>query len=72
MPPHRQRPVSEAQVRYAHLRALIDIRLAELVGALGRHEANRANWQRPDALATVDRKLNEALSAFEDERRAGR
>ena len=62
---HRQKPVSEAQTRYAHLRALIDIRIAELIGALDRHEANRSNWQRADALATVDRKLSEALSNFE-------
>ncbi len=62
---HRQKPVSEAQTRYAHLRALIDIRLAELIGALDRHETNRSNWQRPGALATVDRKLREALSTFE-------
>ncbi len=62
---HRQKPVSEAQTRYAHLRALIDIRLAELIFALDRHEANRSNWRRPDALATVDSKLREALSTFE-------
>lgn len=62
---HPQKAVSEAQTRYAHLRALIDIRLAELLGALDRHEAKRSNWQRPNALATVDRKLNEALLAFE-------
>ncbi len=61
---HRQEPVSEAQTRYAHLRALIDIRLAELVAALDRHEANRGNWQRPDALASVDYKLSDALSAL--------
>lgn len=60
----RQQPVSDAQTRYAHLRALIDIRLAELIGALDRHEANRSNWRRPDPLAAVDRKLKEALSAF--------
>jgi len=61
----RQKPVSEAQTRYAHIRALIDIRLAEFIGALDRHEANRSNWERPDALATIDRKLSEALSTLE-------
>lgn len=61
---HRQRPVSEPQTRYAHLRALIDIRLAELIDALDRHEANRSNWQRPCALATIDGKLIEALSTL--------
>jgi hypothetical protein len=61
---HRQEPVSEAQTRYALLCALIDIRLAELIAALDRHEAHRSNWQRPDALASVDRKLSDALSAL--------
>jgi len=61
---HRQEPVTEAQTRYAHLRALIDIRLAELIAALDRHEAHRGNWQRPDALASVDHKLSDALSAL--------
>ena len=61
---HRQKPVSEAQTRYAHLRALIDIRLAELISALLRHEANRCNWQHPGALEVVDRKLSEAVSSF--------
>lgn len=67
---HRQKPVSEAQARYAHLRALIDVRLAELVSALDRHEANRGNWQRPSALAAVDGKLNEALTSLEGRRDA--
>ena len=62
---HRHRPVSDAQTRYAHLRALIDIRLAELGAALDRHEAHRGNWQHPDTLEAVDRKLIEALSTFE-------
>jgi len=43
---------------------LIEIRLVELIDALG-HEADRNNWQRLNDLAVVDRKLSEALSSLD-------
>ena len=65
MSTHREKRPSDAQAQYAHLRALIDIRLAEVQAALDRHEANRMNWQRPGTLASVDGRLAELLSFLE-------
>jgi hypothetical protein len=56
---------SETQARYAHLHALIEIRLAELIDALERHEADRNNWHRSHDLTIVDRTLSEALASLD-------
>jgi hypothetical protein len=53
--------VSDAQASYAVIRARIELRLAELREALERHEADRANWRRPETLERVDAGLVELL-----------
>ena len=60
---------SEAQARYSLLRALIDLRVAELVAALGRHEADRANWEHADLLLDVQADLGKAVERLGDAER---
>jgi hypothetical protein len=52
------------QARYALLSALVDLRVAELVAALERHEADRANWKRPDVLVVVEEELGRLVEAL--------
>jgi len=49
--------VIDAQARYALARARIELRLAELRAALERHEADRENWERAEALERVEQGL---------------
>jgi len=49
--------VNDAQATYAVVSARIELRLAELREALGRHEADRANWTKADLLERVERGL---------------
>jgi len=51
--------VIDAQARYALARARVELRLAELRESLDRHEADRANWARAEALERVERGLAE-------------
>ena len=55
------KPASEDQAQYARLRALLDIRIAELIRALDRHESDRRNWKHYDVLAAVEGRVHEAL-----------
>jgi hypothetical protein len=52
-------PVNDAQARYALARARVELRLAELREALERHEADRGNWERAEALERVEQGLAE-------------
>jgi hypothetical protein len=61
---HRPPKASSHQAEYARLRALIDIRLAELVRALDAHERIRSNWRRSDPLVEIDRKVGEAIACL--------
>lgn len=61
---HRPPAASPHQAEYARLRALIDIRLAELVHALDAHERVRRNWQRSGPLAAIDRKITDAIACL--------
>jgi hypothetical protein len=58
-------PITEGQVRYAHSRALVELRIAELIEVLGRHEADRANWSHWSVLTDVDQRLGEAIALLE-------
>lgn len=53
--------MTDAPASYAVIRARIEIRLLELREALDRHEADQANWTRPEVLARVDSRLVELL-----------
>src|SRR6185503_17927113 len=56
--------VGNDQARYALFRALIDIRISELVAALERHERDRANWRRSDLLAAIEEELGKAVETL--------
>lgn len=53
-----------SQAEYARLRALVELRLAELREALDRHEADRANWTRTEVLEEVERGLAALVARF--------
>ncbi len=61
----RSSNASPHQAEYARLRAVVDIRVAELVRALDAHERERSNWRRSGPLAAIDRKIAEALHCIE-------
>src|SRR5262249_48171035 len=63
MGPHPQ-VSSQAQARYAHLRALVQLRIAELEAALERHEANRANWAHAEPLLAVEAGVGTLVELF--------
>jgi hypothetical protein len=56
--------IRDDQTRYAVLSALVDLRIAELVAAVGRHEADRANWKRSEVLVIVEEELGRAVGAL--------
>ncbi len=51
--------MNDSQARYALVRARVELALAELREALERHEAERANWERAEAVEDVERGLAE-------------
>jgi hypothetical protein len=53
--------VTDPRAEYARLRAVIELRLADLREALDRHEADRPNWTRIECLECVERGLAELV-----------
>jgi len=62
----RSQVFSQAQARYAHLRALVEPRIAELAVALERHETDRANWEHAELLLAVEEGLGKVVSLLDE------